>query len=141
MAKSIMQYIQEYIATCPFLNDFMELFPQVGIDTMEEETTAYMVERVPAEPVVKSYVDGSSVRQEVFVFASHEVSEEAGDVHAFYDAFSDWLESNRKDLNLPEGCEVRKLKATTGGYIYNEEGTKAQYQIQCRLEYYRPRKG
>lgn len=139
MVKSVMQCIQEYISMCPYLDDFEGLFPQVGIDNLEENTTAYMVERIPADPVVKAYVDGSSIRQEVFLFSSREIyaSEETDDIHAFYDAFADWLEKSRNDLKLPLGCEVRKLKATTGGYIYNEEGTKAQYQIQCRLEYYR----
>lgn len=139
MAKSVMQCIQAHIAACPLLDDFEGLFPRVGIDTLGENATAYMVERVPADPVIKAYVDGTSIRQEVFLFSSREIyaDEETGDIHAFYDAFADWLEESCDKLELPLGCEARKLKATTGGYIYNEEGTKAQYQIQCVLEYYK----
>lgn len=47
-----------------------------------------------------------------------------------------WLPKSVEALQLPDGCYPRRFVVTTGGYIYDEEGTKAQYQIQCRLEYY-----
>ena len=104
---------------------------------MEEEPASYLIEKTPAEPVLKRYIDGSTVRQEVFTFASREFAEGgAGDIHAFYDAFALWLPKSVEALQLPDGCYPRRFVVTTGGYIYDEEGTKAQYQIQCRLEYY-----
>lgn len=138
MDRSIIDCIREHIREhCPLLKDWEGLFPSVGIDTMEEEAASYMVEKAPADPVLKRYTDGSTVRQEVFTFASREFAEgEAGDIHAFYDAFTQWLPKSVDLLQLPAGCHSRRFQVTTGGYIYNEEGTKAQYQIQCRLEFY-----
>ena len=138
MNKSIMNCIREHIRDqCPLLKDWEGLFPSVGIDAMEEEPASYMIEKTPAEPVLKRYTDGSTVRQEFFTFASREFAEgESGDIHAFYDAFALWLPKSVEALQLPDGCYPRRFVVTTGGYIYDEEGTKAQYQIQCRLEYY-----
>ena len=73
MNKSIMSCIREHIRDqCPLLKDWEGLFPSVGIDAMEEEPASYMIEKTPAEPVLKRYTDGSTVRQEVFTFASRE---------------------------------------------------------------------
>jgi len=141
--KGIMQYIQEHIATCPHLEEFRGLFARVSVDVLEEDTVTYMVGRVPAEPVIKKYVDGSAICQEVFTFASKHYYEGAEniDTNAFYDDFAEWLESSAGEMIMPGGCEIRKLEVTTGGYLFDAEGQKAQYQIQCRLEYYKQAKG
>ena len=54
MNKSIMSCIREHIRDqCPLLKDWEGLFPSVGIDAMEEEPASYMIEKTPAEPVLK----------------------------------------------------------------------------------------
>lgn len=136
--KSVLQGIKEFIETYPDL----KAFPKIDMEKLEENATAYMIENVPADPIVKKYVDGSSIRRCVFAISSREFY---GDVenletHAFYEGFSSWMEECSSSGNLPdigENMEAMSVKATTGAYVYNAEGTKAQYRIQCVLNYYK----
>lgn len=139
--KGVIQCVQEFIATCPHLAAFEGLFPKVDVDKLEEDAAAYMIENVPAEPVLKNYLDGSSVRQCVFAFDSREYYEaiENIDTNNFYEEFAGWLETCTNSNELPdlgEGKEAMSIKATTPGYLYDTEGTKAKYRIQCVLKYY-----
>ncbi len=104
----------------------------------------YTLEDVPANPVVKQYTNGSSIRQALFVLASRELySRDAIEnlkSGGFYERLADWLESqNRKrDLpKLPEGLTAQKLEATTNGYCMSADIQQniQRYQIQLRLIY------
>lgn len=138
--SSIMKAIKQYVEQCPYLEDFAQLFPVVEVDQLQERPVSYMIERAPAAPVVRKYVDGSAVCQVVFYFASRHTyaAAENIDTNEFYDQFSDWLKNNVNLLQLPEGLEVRKMETSTGGYLISAEDKTARYQIQCRLEYYKP---
>lgn len=138
--NSIMKAVKAYIEQCPYLESFARMFPVVEVDQLQEESVAYMIERAPADPVVRRYVDGSAVCQCVFYFASRHTyaAAENIDTNEFYDQFSDWLKANVNLLQLPDGLEVRKMDTTTGGYLISAENRTARYQIQCRLVYYKP---
>lgn len=134
--------VREFILTCPFLDKFEEAFPMIDVEELGEETNNYMIETVPVEPVVRKYLDGSSIRRFSFVFASRELNADTEtkiENSGFYEDFTDWLEkcSNNKVFpTLKDGKEVMEIKATTCGYVFNDDETKSQYQIQCTMKYY-----
>lgn len=141
--KSIIEVLKEFIETYPELKSFNGMFAKMDADTLEEDAPAYMIENVPAEPIVKRYKDGSSVRQLVFAIASREYYDAAENVETnrFYEDFADWIEDQSTKGILPElakGMEARSIKMTTHGYLYDAEGKKAQYRIQGVLKYYKP---
>ena len=55
---SVISAIRDFIATCPYLDEFEETFSKVDIDFLEEKPANYMIEAVPAEPIVKRYTNG-----------------------------------------------------------------------------------
>ena len=67
---SVISAIRDFITTCPYLDEFEETFSKVDIDFLEEKPTNYMVEAVPAEPIVKRYTNGDSIRRVAFHFCS-----------------------------------------------------------------------
>lgn len=141
MKKSIIQCIREFIETYPELKDFKNVFKKVDIDKLEEDATAYMIETVPAEPIIKKYMDGSSIRQTVFALSSREYYTEFDNegTAAFYDDFSAWVERcNDSHVlpKLPEGMESQSIKLTTNGYLMAADADKCQYRIQGILKYY-----
>lgn len=141
-SKGVIECVRDFIATCPFLKDFPgTAIKKVDVDTLDGEATAYMIENVPAEPIVKKYLDGSSVRQTVFALDSREYYEDVEniDTNNFYEELADWLDNCTETGKLPDlGAkkEAMSIKATTPGYLYDAEGTKAKYRIQCVLKYY-----
>ena len=129
---------------CSFLKEFEDMFPIVSQDLLEENAVAYCVESTPAEPILKRYANGDSVRQYVFSLCSREYygANENKDTSEFYEKFSDWLESCTREGTLPElsgKLQSKSIRATTDGYLYDNQEEKCQYRIQCQFVYYKRR--
>ncbi|MEG1411476.1 MAG: chloramphenicol resistance protein [Bacilli bacterium] len=132
--------VRNYIKECPHLSEFHK---GINVNYLGEEDDSYCIEETPANPIIKKYIDGSTVRRFLFVFASKEAFgqdvmqniENSG----FYEKFATWLEEESNKGNLPilgKGKEARKIQANTNGYLFNAEMDRASYQIQLELIYY-----
>ena len=140
--KSIIHCIRDFIKECPYLPEFHR---SVGVDYLAPDIQSYMIEAVPCNPIVKTYISGS-IRQYQFNFCSREsYSVDVRDNmenSMFYEHFQEWLEkcSNSGDLPVLTGGKVaQKIAATTHGYVYDASDQQmAQYMIQCSLTYFCP---
>ena len=137
----IIDGLRTFIRTCPALRKYNNAV-KVNIDYLADTPTTYSIEEVPTDITIQKYVNGSSKRQFVFVFASREdYSEDVIDNinnSGFYEDFSNWLEEQTKVANLPSignGKEVLKIEAITNGYAFKTDVKTARYQVQCRLVY------
>lgn len=142
---TIIESIKQYILTCPLLAELKRL----NVDFLPEDPNTYSIEEVPAQAVIRTYIDGSTERQFVFVFASrfnyNEESRTNIENSGFYEDFSAWLEDQTDEGNLPQmtgGKTASKIEAMSSGYLYDIAGgmDNARYQIQCRLIYDQERK-
>lgn len=141
---SIIQAIRDYIAACPLLHEGAI----VGVDRLGAQGVAYTIDTTPSEPVVRQYVDGGSLRQFLFVFASREaygtkVVENLRN-SGFYEDFAEWIEQNNAKGILPEledGKKAYEIEITSSGYAYDAGDDTARYQMQLRLLYYQARTG
>lgn len=138
--KSIIECIKDYFNDCPYLNDL-----DINIDYLGDDAECYSIEEVPASIILKEYIDGSSERQCVFVFASRvffgsvENRKNIDNLHLF-EKIANWLESNTKNGILPKLNDKQKatsIKARSSGYLYGTDSSSqyARYQIQCQLIY------
>lgn len=143
---SVASKVKEFIESCPFLEEFEQAyFPVVNLNVLEENATMYSIEETPADPIVKNYTNGDSVRQCVFSLCSRELYGPAENekTTAFYEKFADWLEECTRTGNLPAlsgQLKSKSVRATTNGYLYDSEGTKCQYRIQCQFVYFKKRR-
>lgn len=134
---SIIQSIREWIAQeCDFLDDFKALF----IDFLDSEES-YMLEVTPADPIVKRYLNGDTIRRKQFSFCSRVIYGDLAniDTSAFFEEFQEWLEICSKQGNLPtltKGKQSLNIKALTDGYLYDQSGKMGQYRIQCEFIYF-----
>ncbi len=136
---SIINALERYFIDCELLKD-----GALRVDYLGEKPVEYTIEVLPCDPVVKEYVDGSSIRQYLFAFGSREYysQERLQNIQnsAFYERLADWVEekSKVKELpDLPEGKEAMKLEVVSSGYLYDGSLKNARYQIQLRLLYYK----
>lgn len=142
---SVASKVKEFIETCSFLEEFEKAtFPVVNLNLLEENPTMYSIEETPADPIVKRFANGDSVRQYVFSLCSRELygPAENEETAEFYEKFSDWLEDCSRDGDLPAlsgNVESKAIRATTNGYLYDNQGTSCQYRIQCQFVYYKRR--
>lgn len=135
----IIDNIRKFIAeNCPYIKGKKTL----KLNCLEGEAPAMTIEQVPAEPIIKKYTDGGSMRQAVFVIASREEYDtqlwkqvESVD---FYEKLSDWFEeiSFKKQMpDLGDGFAALRFETLTTGYLFSVSPDMARYQIQCRLIY------
>lgn len=136
----ILDSIRSFLKKCPYLDEFAR---GINVDYLSDKTTSYSLNEVVVNPIIKKYVDGSSIRQYAFLFTSREaygqdVLQNLDNI-GFYEKFANWLEesSANKDLPILENGRSMKIEATTIGYLFDANSDNAKYQIQCRLTYFK----
>lgn len=142
---TILDSIKDYISTCPHLKLFNDAFVDITVDySQSDQVATYSINETICNPIIKTYVDGTSERQFLFTFNSVEYfgSDVAINIAniGFYETFSEWLLENSMNGVLPtmgEGKEPTKIKALTCGYLFDnqQDASKARYTIQCQLIY------
>ncbi|MBN1069428.1 chloramphenicol resistance protein [Clostridium botulinum] len=137
----IVEGLRKYMLNCPCLDLFKNVI-KVNVNYLDSEVDTYSIEEVPCEPILKKYLDGSSLRQYLFVFTSREPysSNEVQNIEnsGFYEKFADWIEiQNDNEIfpNLSENMECTEIKVVSSGYAFEVSENTAQYQIQLRLKY------
>lgn len=139
MADSIINGVEKYFLQCDLLKDGC-----LRVDYLGEKPVEYTIEVLTCNPILKTYVDGSSKRQYLFAFGSREYysQERLQNIQnsAFYEKLADWVEAQNKAGNLPElpdGMEALGIYVVSPGYLFDNSMQNARYQIQLRLEYYK----
>ena len=134
---ALIERVREYLRGCPLLAG-----ERLAVDYLGNTAGSYSVDVVPGQEVVKRYIDGSCVKQLLFVLSGRaSYGGEAGqnaDNLRFYEELSAWLEREARAGRLPdlgEGRQAQKVEALTGGYVMDTQAGTARYQIQCRLTY------
>ncbi|MBQ8733167.1 MAG: chloramphenicol resistance protein, partial [Anaerotignum sp.] len=98
---NIMERVRQFLRTYPPLSN-----GKLNVDFLPEDAKSYSVEAVPAQENIRSYVDGSSVRQCLFVVASREIFGEEVQQQLenldFYWKLSDWLKEKTRKKELPD---------------------------------------
>lgn len=135
----IIEAIRTYFLGCPLIEDDKK----INVDYLGIEAVEYTIDPTPTPPIVKEYVDGSSIRQYTFVFASREYYgantlvniENSG----FYEKLSSWVEEQNAKEKLPilgDEKESMEMSISTPGYLFDATEDRARYQIQMTLKYY-----
>ena len=67
--KKIIESIREYIGNLSCMSTFTNA---ININYLSDDDDSFSIEEVPSQPIIKKYVDGSTVRQYQFIFTSKE---------------------------------------------------------------------
>lgn len=136
---SIIQSVVNYVTACPLLAE-----GYMRVDNLGPEPVEYGVAVLPNTPIVKKYVDGSSIRQYLFAVTSREyysIDMLANiDNSEFYEDLADWFEEQNAAQNYPalgEGKTVQRIELVTSGYLYSTDRKTARYQLEVRVIYYK----
>lgn len=132
----MIEAVRTWFRTCPLLRKDT-IF---GVDKLGADPVGYEIAPLSCNPVVKKYVDGSSIRQFQFAFASREVYDEQQNMQntAFYEQLQAWLEKQTDIGNLPKlgkGKKARDLQILSSGYVYDTGDSTAIYQMELSLLY------
>lgn len=131
--------IRKWLRTCPLIdqND------RFNVNYLDAEPVAFSIEETPNSPIIRRYMDGSSIREKIWVLAA--VQDYSPDIlsqianSGFWEEFSDWVEQQNRERNFPvmkSGQIPRKIEVTTTHYLYYAGKNTARYQVQMRLTYF-----
>lgn len=137
---SIMESIKEFISSCPHLPLYYNSF---NVNYLDRDSNSYMIEESPGDPIVKTYINGDTIKKYNFVFASREIYSEDLNQNiqnsGFYEKLQDWIEEcNNKNIlpDLGDNKISQNIKVTTSAYLFDNELDRCQYQIQMCLTYF-----
>ena len=137
----IIESIRNFIRTMECLEMFNNAI-KVNVNYLEPNIDTYSIEEMPIEPVLKTYVNGDSIRQYAFIFTSREPYSsdvlQNIDNSGFYEKFADEIETKNNNEEFPlteSNIEVMEIKVTSTGYAFAVSEDTAQYQINLRLKY------
>ena len=136
-ATTILDALHTYLETCPIFDGaglFVDFLPDTGAH--------FAVDTAPAQPVVKRYVDGRSIRQYRFDLRLQDAYD--GEVlqaianSGLFERLVDWMDAQTRARNLPAlppGKTAQTISALTTGYLYQPHAELGRWMIQCRLTY------
>lgn len=135
---TIMEAVRKYVEAYPALAG-----SKLNVDFLPPEAATFSLDAVPSKSVIKSYLDGSTVRQFLFVLALRaywgpDIRQQVDNL-CFFEKFEEWLDARNRARSLPvlgEGRTARKLEVVTSGYAFAPDADMARYQIQCKLTYF-----
>lgn len=135
---NIIEAIREYISNL----DCMATF-EINVNYLDGENDSFSIEEVPCNPIIKKYLDGSTLRQYQFVFCGREPygAEILQNIEnsTFYEDFANEIEEKNNNDVLPtlEGMEATSLEITSNAYTVSVTEDTAMYQINLNLKYYK----
>ena len=92
----IIESIRNFIRDMSCLETFNNAI-RVNVNYLEPNVDTYSIEEMPIEPILKKYIDGSSIRQYAFIFTSREPYSsdviQNIDNSGFYEKFADEIET------------------------------------------------
>lgn len=134
---SVIKVVREYLYTCPYLSQ-----KNINIDYLGNEANEYSVDKIPCEPVVKQYVDGSSIQQYQFAITSIESYSNDYSINQknieFYEMFEKWIQTQNTIGNYPNlQEEVYAIEVIENSNQITRETNTAKYQVKLRILYRR----
>lgn len=138
---TVIEALHSYFKTSPALADV-----RLDIDCLQRDHEKFSLDSVPGERIVKKYMDGSSVRRQLFTISSRapygpDLDQQADNLEIFGE-LEDWLDDQGQLgllPNLGDRRRARSLRVTSSAYpIEVDEGQgvpTARYQIQLELIY------
>ncbi|AUM91509.1 hypothetical protein [Clostridium botulinum] len=139
----IIDSLRNYMRELKCLDTFNNAI-RVNVNYLEPNIDTYSIEEIPIEPIIKTYINGDSVRQYAFIFTSREPY--GADVltnidnSGFYEKLADEIEQNNNNAILPvleTNLEPLEIKITSTGYAFAVTEDTAQFQIQLKLKYFK----
>lgn len=112
---------------------------RINVDFLGENPTEFAIIPIAVNPVLKRYIDGSSLRQYQFQLIScnyygADVMQNMAN-SKFYEELYDKIESNNDDGILPDIKGIESIECLNNGAILDATTNSARYSIQMKITY------
>lgn len=130
--KNIRLYLFEVLDELLTTNEY-----QINANFLDKDIKSYSVDRVPVDPVIRKWINGTTQYQEVYLFRSRELySQDVLDNLAsvgFYEKLEEKINSNNKKGIVPDGTD--NIQCLNVGAL-NIAGTNtSEFSVQIQIQY------
>lgn len=131
MIEKIRQYLIE--------NKIVDENCRVNVDFLGEEPTEFSIVPIAVDPILKKYIDGSSLRQYQFQLIScnyygADVMQNIAN-STFYENLYNLIEENNDAGILPKIKGIESIECLNNGAILDVTTNTARYSIQMKITY------
>lgn len=134
----IIDRIREFMITCPFLDG-----SDVNVNCLGGKPICYSVEQSAAEPIVKSYCDGATLRRYSFIFAVRKPYDEIAkfniEAAQLMEKVEGWIGEQNSKGCLPDLKNDRlvpqKIEVTSTSAMYDSTVDTTRLQMEIELLY------
>ena len=131
MIEKIRQYLIE--------NKSVDENCRVNVDFLGEEPTEFSIVPIAVDPILKKYIDGSSLRQYQFQLIScnyygADVMQNIAN-STFYENLYNLIEGNNDAGILPKIKGIESIECLNNGAILDVTTNTARYSIQMKITY------
>ena len=132
----IIESIKNFFEACPYLST-----GSININYLGDRAVCYSIDNVEAEPVIKRYCDGATLKQFVFKLVLRDIYDENVlrnlKIAQFFEQVEAWISSQNQKGNLPEieGGVPVKLEVTKSGGLNDANIQSGRWQMEIRLVY------
>ena len=138
---TIIEHLRQYFLTCTVFSG-----KRLDIDCLTSDAESYSIDSVPTQRVMQRYIDGATVRRQLFTISSRayygpDLKQQRENIELFED-LEDWLDEQNALGLLPSLGDKRRGRSPNvlssahpidaGG---GDQGSTARYQIQFELIY------
>lgn len=113
----------------------------IYVDFLGENPTEFAIMKIPSNPIVETYIDGSTLRQFQFQLISCngygvDVMQNIANSN-FYEQLYEKIENLNKKREYPNIKGIEKIECLDDGALLNTTTNTARYSIQMRILYYK----
>ena len=138
---NVIEHLRQYFLTCPSFDG-----KRLNIDCLASDPESYSIDSVPTERILKRYMDGATVRRQLFTISSRayfgpDLKQQRENIELFAD-LEDWLDAQDALGLLPSlGTKRRARSVNVLSSAYpievddGDQGSTARYQMQLDLIY------
>lgn len=131
MIEKIRQYLIE--------NNIVDENCRINVDFLGEEPTEFSIVPIAVDPILKKYIDGSSLRQYQFQLIScnyygADVMQNIAN-STFYENLYNLIEENNDAGILPKIKGIESIECLNNGAILDVTTNTARYSIQMKITY------
>lgn len=139
MAETVIESIQEYLATCPL---FAEKGLTPNVNWVDPEPDSYGIFPLPGEKVLERYPVKGGIYEypfELQVSASNADDLARLQTQGYFEQLGDWLEEQNRNDDLPElptNQAAIEIEALGQGYLLDQGDSDVSiYAVPCKLTY------
>lgn len=134
----ITEKVREFMLLCPQLSG-----KKINVNCLGIAPGSLTLDNVSAEPVIKEYCDGETLKQAVFVLGVRDLYDEnLGEglkVVQFLEDVGNWIQRQNAIRNFPDfrrqDILCRAIEVTKSGHLYDTSMASGRWQMEFRVVY------